>query len=123
VQRLLATKLLEQPLPPRESAARVTDDLIVKTMFDRSTRRPAPEAVLPKGRWATPEALAGDVITARDAMLEWLVGVQEDLRSYGAPHPVMGTLDGVQWLLFVAAHTQRHTRQIAETKMMAEYPG
>jgi hypothetical protein len=123
VQRLLATKLFEQPLPPRESAARATDDLVVRMMFDRSKRRPAPESVLPKGRWATPEALAGDFVAARDALLEWLAGVQYDLRSYGAPHPVMGTLDGVQWLLFVAAHTERHTRQIIEAKTAPGYPG
>jgi hypothetical protein len=42
--------------------------------------------------------------------------VTVDLRGYAAPHLVMGQLDGVQWLLFAAAHTERHTRQIIELR-------
>jgi hypothetical protein len=30
-----------------------------------------------------------------------------------APHPTFGLLDGCQWLLYLAAHTERHLVQLA----------
>jgi hypothetical protein len=38
--------------------------------------------------------------------------VGRDLRAIGTPHPVFGLLDGVQWLLFAGAHTERHRAQL-----------
>jgi len=110
VQRLMTGKLLQQPLVPGSPG--LTDDEIVRAMFDRSRRFPAPESVMPRGRWATREELIAAFIEARELLLQWLAEVTVDLRGYGAPHMVMGQLDGVQWLVFAAAHTERHTRQI-----------
>ena len=28
------------------------------------------------------------------------------------PHPVFGLMDGLQWVLFAAAHTERHRAQL-----------
>jgi hypothetical protein len=36
----------------------------------------------------------------------------DDLRSRALPHPFFGPLDGIQWLLFAAAHTERHRSQV-----------
>ena len=39
----------------------------------------------------------------------------EPLRDRFAPHPFAGMIDGYQWVLFLAAHTDRHAAQIEET--------
>jgi hypothetical protein len=119
IQRLVTGKLLEQPRPAGSSG--LSDDFIIRAMFDRSRRYPAPEAVLPRGRWATPEELAVAFTESRDLLVRWLPGVTVDLRAYSAPHAIMGPLDGVQWLLFAAAHTERHTRQILELRKAAGF--
>jgi DinB superfamily len=113
VQRLLATKLLDQPFPPGTRSP-VTDEAIVMAMFDRSLRTAAPQVVIPKGRWATREELSAAFIEAREQLVRWFNDVTVDLRGYQSDHLVIGTMDGVQWLIFVAAHTERHTRQILE---------
>lgn len=46
------------------------------------------------------------------AVVEFLQANKIDLRTFGVPHPLFGTLDGVQWLLFCAAHTERHRAQV-----------
>lgn len=46
------------------------------------------------------------------AIVNWAQGCELDLRAFGAPHPMFGTLDGMQWLLFCGAHTERHRAQI-----------
>lgn len=35
-----------------------------------------------------------------------------DLRAYGLLHPVFSVFDGVQWILFAAAHTDNHLPQL-----------
>lgn len=114
VQRLLTHKLLSTPIPP--GTTRVSDDFILQAMVNRSRRLSSPEAVLPRGRWANREELLAAFVESRDQLLAWCNEVTVDLRGYGAPHLVMGLLDGVQWLIFAAAHTERHTRQITELK-------
>jgi hypothetical protein len=54
--------------------------------------------------------------------MDWLERTVVDLRGFCAPHPALGLLDGKQWLLFVAAHVERHTRQILEIKEQPGFP-
>jgi len=45
-----------------------------------------------------------------------------DLRGHLISHPVLGPMDGYQWVLTIAAHTERHTKQIAEVKADPHFP-
>ncbi len=115
IQRLLATKLLESPFPAGTRSP-VGDQAIVQAMVDREKRYPAPAFTLPTGKWSSREMLVPDFVEARRLLLTWIEGSTADLRAYGLPHPVIGLMDGVQWVLFAAAHTERHTRQIVELR-------
>lgn len=119
ITRLLTSRLLQQPLPPRESSPRITDDQIIRLMFDRSKRRDAPATTLPTGRYPSRDAVVSAFTAARNQLAEWVTVTEADLREFGSPHPALGKLDGVQWLLFVAAHTERHTHQIREVRELA----
>lgn len=113
VQKLVSTKLLQQPLEPGEQV-RLSDEGIVMRMFDRNTKFDAPTFVAPKGRWATQGELIAAFLQARVDLLKFLDESTADLRAYAFDHVFMGPMDGVQWVLFAAAHTERHTRQILE---------
>jgi hypothetical protein len=115
IQKLVTTRLTERPLPPGTRSP-ITDDIIVKTMFDRGKRYESPPFVVPKGRWTNPGELITAFSTARQDLLVWLDETTIDLRGYTADHVRFGAMDGVQWLLFAAAHTERHTRQILELR-------
>jgi hypothetical protein len=49
---------------------------------------------------------------------------QEDLRDhlFDHPVPVIGTLDGYQWIMLISGHTRRHTAQILEVKADPNFP-
>ena len=119
ITKMVTTTLLTKPLPPRESAPRVTDDQIIARLFDRSTRRQAPDTTHPTGRYGGRGSTIEVFTSTREQLDAWVRRTEADLRQYGSPHPVLGTLDGVQWLLFAAAHTERHTRQIKEARELA----
>ncbi len=58
---------------------------------------------------------------ARERTLEFARTTRADLRAHFVRNPLF-TLDGVQWLLFVAAHNERHLLQIQEVKDSPGFP-
>jgi hypothetical protein len=45
-----------------------------------------------------------------------------DLRAHATDSPLGQKLDGYEWLLFIAAHSERHTKQIQEVKDNPNFP-
>lgn len=117
IERLCTTRMLAMPLAADDPARRVRDGDTVRLMADRRRAVPAPEMVMPKGRWATREEFARDFTAASEGLIAWAREHAGVLRAVGAPHPVFGPMDGMQWLEFVAAHTNRHAEQIEELRM------
>ena len=84
-------------------------DFEIGYLFDRAAEPPGIAA--PEGKFTGHElleALAG----SRAALREAGEVSSGDMRLKSAPHPVFGELDGVQWALFAAAHTERHRAEI-----------
>ena len=123
IHRLLTTKLLAAPLTAEQKVAmKDKDDLVIRMMFDRSVRQDAPELVRPTSRWTETALLIRAFEESRDGTIAWTRAATVELREYALPHPALGLLDGTQWLLFMAAHTERHTRQVLETKAVQGFP-
>ena len=120
VERLLTTRLLQQPVAADDPARRVRDADLAQYLADRTVAIGAPEMVRPKGRWTTRQEMAAVLRDSTDGILSWAGAVHADLRGFGAPHALLGPLDGVQWILFLALHTDRHARQAKEIRGMVE---
>ena len=46
----------------------------------------------------------------------------KDLREHAITSPLGKELDGYEWVLFIAAHSERHTKQIDEVKADPNFP-
>jgi hypothetical protein len=79
--------------------------------------------VHPNGRWTTQEQIAAAFTASVDKLSDWVRATEVDLRAYGSIHPLLGMLDGVQWLLFAPAHARHHGRQVRQLRGRAEFPG
>ena len=86
--------------------ARMPDAQIVEGMF-RGVPAP-PGAAEPTGRFATRADGAAALLAVRDGVVDCVRSHGDRLREIGFPHPVFGPFDGVQWVLFLAAHTDNH---------------
>ena len=116
-------KALREPATPEKKAgAAEKDNLVMKAVPDRSRRVQAPEAVTPRGRWTTREAVAAEFKLRRDHTIEFIEKTPADLRSHMAPHPILKWLDCYQWTLFLAAHADRHVQQIQEVMADPGFP-
>lgn len=113
VAAMIVTLAPSAPLLAASAMASPTD--IDREAFrDRTNKLTAPDTILPQGRfdavgaWKLLERSWDDV----DAALVAASG--KDLTKISRPHPVLGPLDGYQWLWAVGAHEERHTAQIVE---------
>jgi hypothetical protein len=121
---MIAEKVLKSPPASEELKAKTKggEDVILQRITDRTNKAQAPEQLKPTNKWTTRKDLEEAFKTKRDAHVKLAKSTPEsELRNHVSPSPV-GDFDGYQWLLFVAAHSKRHTAQIEEVKADPNFP-
>jgi hypothetical protein len=108
--------------PDKRAQVKGKDEIVLERIPDRSHKAQAPEFLRPTGRWATEADLTKAFEESRAATMEYIRTTNDDLRDHFFDHPVLGTLDGYQWLLLISAHSARHTAQIEEVKADPNFP-
>lgn len=106
---------------PIAETLEANDLALVTRVAGRRSKVQAAEMARPKGRWLETELIAV-FCAARDKTVAYAAATQDDLRHHTGAHPSLGVLDGYQWLLFLAAHVERHIAQIRELQATPDYP-
>jgi hypothetical protein len=124
IEDILSQKVLgnleKAPAPSNDRDPKQVDAMLLAKIPDRSTKFQAPPAAVPTGRWTPTETL--EHFLAGRAQTVTLFKSTADLRDHAINHPVFGQLDGYEWVLAVAAHSARHTKQILEVKADPNFP-
>jgi hypothetical protein len=97
------------------------DEMVLKVIPDRTKKVNAPEPLQPTTRLGTQVEVVAAFTERRAKTLDYASKTTDDLRGRIASSP-MGPLDAYQWLLFTAAHNERHLAQIREVKGHAGFP-
>lgn len=116
----LWAQLMQAPAERADMDVRNLDAMILTKVPDRSTKAKAPENIVPTGRW-TPQASLERFLADRQETANFLTS-GTNLRGHVLSHPALGPLDAYEWVLGLAAHTERHTKQIMEVKADAHFP-
>jgi uncharacterized damage-inducible protein DinB len=103
---------------PRIDPARERD--LAEKVIDRSTRREAPEAVVPTGKFQSVPAALAAFHEARDTSVRFAQDHGQRLYTIKAAHPRFGELNGAELLYLVNGHALRHVAQIRETRAAVE---
>jgi hypothetical protein len=116
-------KIMTSPADPaRRAEVAGKDQIILTKVPDRSRKVQAPEFLKPTNRWATEADVVKAFEESRQATMDYVRTTNDDLRDHFGPHPVLGPLDGYQWILLISAHSERHTKQIEEVKADPNFP-
>jgi uncharacterized damage-inducible protein DinB len=108
--------------PAKREQVKGKDELVLEKVPDRTHKAQAPEFLRPTGRWVTEADLTRAFEDSRRATMDYVRTTNDDLRDHFFDHPVLGTMDGYQWLLLISAHSARHTAQIEEVKADPNFP-
>ncbi|HZM86388.1 MAG TPA: DinB family protein [Blastocatellia bacterium] len=98
-----------------------TDDRVLEVIPDRSRKFQAPEQLRPTNQFGSPEAALKHFIESR-AKTVALMKNTPDLREHVVDSGLLGKIDGFERILFVAAHSERHTKQLLEVKADPKFP-
>jgi hypothetical protein len=116
----LCAQLEQAPAGKPGADVKSLDAIILAKVPDRSTKLQAPDELVPTGRWTPKESLARFLADRRETANFLASGA--NLRGHVLSHPALGPLDAYEWVLAVAAHTERHTKQILEVKADPRFP-
>lgn len=114
---------VKQPAnPEKRKNIKITDQDLVKGIVDRSHKAKAQESAVPKGVYSTSAEAIQAFTTQRDGIIDYVKGTSDDLRNHVMEGSPLGSIDTYQFLLFIAGHSARHTKQIEEVKADANFP-
>ena len=97
------------------------DDMVLAMVPDRSHKADAPEPLRPTNRFGSPQGALKHFLESR-AKTEAMLKSTPDLRAHAIDSPLGKKLDAYEWILFIAAHSDRHTKQINEVKADPNFP-
>jgi len=120
LQGLIVTQVMKASAAPDRDVVKV--DTMVMTMIpDRSHKAQAPEELKPTNRFGGPDASLKHFEESR-AKTEDMLKSTPDLRGHAIDSPMGVKLDAYEWILFIGAHSERHTKQILEVKADPNFP-
>jgi hypothetical protein len=97
------------------------DAMVVAMVPDRSHKMSAPEPLRPSNRFGSPADADKHFLESR-AITEQYLKTAMDLRAHAIDSPLGVKLDGYEWILLIAAHSERHTKQMLEVKADPNFP-
>jgi DinB superfamily len=120
IRGMLKEKVMMAPAGEAGRDMKKTDDAVLAMVPDRTTKAQAPEPLVPTNRFGSPEGSIKHFVETRAATEDFLK-TATGLRDHVTDSP-MGKLDGYEFVLLIAAHSERHTKQIDEVKADPNFP-
>ena len=122
IRTMLEEQVMKSPAVPLREAQEMkkADDSVRAMIPDRSHKAQAPELLRPTNRFESPAGAQKHFVESRGTTEQYLKDTS-GLRTHLGDSPI-GKLDGYEWVLFIAAHSERHTKQMLEVKADPNFP-
>jgi hypothetical protein len=119
--RGMAEDQIKKAAPAPDRDLKKTDDMVLEVIPDRSKKFQAPEQLRPTNHFGSPEAALKHFLESRAKTVELLKNTP-DLRAHAVDSGLFKKLDAYQRILFIGAHSERHTKQMVEVKADPKFP-
>lgn len=118
---MVEEKVMKAPARTEAVNVKEIDDFVLQAIPDRSKKATAPEPLVPTNRFGS---VADTLKQFKDSRAKTVAFLKDtkDLRQHAVDSPLGKKLDAYQWVLFIAAHSERHTKQILEVKADPKFP-
>ena len=121
IRGMIVEKVMVAPARPAGEDVTAIDMMVMQNIPDRSHKAQAPEPLKPSNRFGSPDGSLKHFVEARATTEDFLTKTP-NLRDHAVDSPLNKKLDGYEWILFIAAHSERHTKQILEVKADPNFP-
>ena len=111
-----------QATPEKRADIKASDEQVIQMLTDRSYKAQAPAELQPKN---TPFNTVSEALSSfnshREKLISYVNSTDKDLRNHVVAFP-FGSFDTYQMVLFIGAHSSRHTKQMEEVKADPNFP-
>lgn len=107
--------------PSMRDSVQITDEKLLAMISSRQQKVKTGEAFEPSGKFGSHIETVNAFLDKRGEHIEYVKSTNDDLRNHYGKLP-FGTIDGVQILLFMSGHTERHVAQMEEVMAHENYP-
>lgn len=108
---------------PASEMSSVADDNVWVKLAVPDEKFKAPEKLQPSTHNKRFSDIYSEFQKERLKTIGYIRSTKDSLRHKIKDHPVLGPIDMYQWILFIAAHTARHTVQIEDILRDSNFPG
>jgi hypothetical protein len=121
-------KLASAPPAPADHDCAQVDSIVINQFPNRLSKFKGPESAHPTGRCTPNEAVerllrnCGRLAECLKSMPDLRQHCVESLPLKAVSKGAYSAMDGYQWILAAAAHTERHTKQILEVMADPKFP-
>ncbi|QCX02134.1 DinB family protein [Aggregatimonas sangjinii] len=99
----------------------MSDEKLIGFISVRDTKVKTPEPFEPMGKFGSHEETLEAFMSKRDEHIEYVKTTEDDLRNHYGKLP-FATIDGLQIILFMSGHTERHVLQMEEVIAHEDFP-
>ena len=107
--------------PSMRDSVKISDNDLLGIISSRDKKVKTGKAFEPSGKFGSYANALVTFMTKRAEHIAYIRTTKDDLRNHYGQLP-FGTIDGVQILLFMSGHTERHIRQMEEVLAHPEFP-
>jgi hypothetical protein len=107
--------------PSKRDSVKMTDEKVLAIITNRDQKIKTQESFEPSGKFGNYEETLNAFNTKREEHIEYMKNTEDDLRKHYGQLP-FGTIDGVQIVLFMSGHTERHVKQMEEVMEHEDFP-
>ena len=121
-QELLRKTIAEGEDPSKKSEVSLTDEQLVEAITQRNRKVKTSERFEPSGKFGSHRETVRAFREKREEQIEYIMETTDDLRNRFNSDLPFGTVDGVQLLLFMSAHCERHVLQMEQILASEGFP-
>lgn len=103
-------------------SVQISDENLLAVISNRDQKVKTGEAFEPSGKFGSYEETLKTFTTKRCEHIDYIKTTEDDLRNHYGKLP-FGTIDGLQIILFMSGHTERHVKQMEEVMQHEDFPG
>lgn len=118
---MLQGSLKEPANPALRDSVTMTDEKLIGFISVRDTKVKTPEPFEPNGKFGSHDETLAAFTTKRKEHIELVKTTEADLRNHYGQLP-FAKIDGLQIMLFMSGHTERHVKQMEEVMAHADFP-
>lgn len=107
--------------PAMRDSVKMTDDALLRIITSREQKVKTHEPFKPSGKFGSHEETLETFVAKRKEHIKYVKKTKDDLRNHYGQLP-FGTIDGLQILLFMSGHTERHVAQMEEVMANTDFP-